>query len=255
MLLLASCLPITLEVLSAGEEVLAGMAATLRHLDGEWALIALAPESPASCLHWGARVRFWIGEGPLGLEAVGAVTGHSASSAEALCPATEAPEDAGGIWVRLFACHLRSQRRLTPRRRAHIPVFFRLADSRNGGAEATETVPDVSEATQTPITETPGPEAVATEGKWLKAVCVDVSRSGMRLRTDRLSTPPERLLLRFTLPMRGDGRAQPGRSLSVQGRVLRCAPAPRRPESVEIAVKFEHLSVEEGLTLSAFLEG
>jgi len=52
MFLFANEMPITLEALDANGGVLSGMAASLRHLDGERAVVALSSQIPASYLHW-----------------------------------------------------------------------------------------------------------------------------------------------------------------------------------------------------------
>jgi len=63
MFLFANEMPITLEALDANGGVLSGMAASLRHLDGERAVVALSSQIPASYLHWGTRVRFQVADG------------------------------------------------------------------------------------------------------------------------------------------------------------------------------------------------
>lgn len=223
MLLLESQLPINLEVLDAGGGVLSGMAATLAHLDGEWASIALYPDDPPACLHWGARVRFQLGKGTTSYEVTGVVVAHDmrrSAAAEEETTHSEPHE----VRIRLTECRPRPQRRSGPRRRTRFAVSYRPISAAGG-----------------------------MEPEWRRAWCVDVSASGMRLRADRIDPMPERLQLEFTLPS-GKAATSAPRLFRVRGHLLRVEVSRRCAENIEMAVKFERLSVEDGRELSAFVE-
>jgi hypothetical protein len=64
---------------------------------------------------------------------------------------------------------------------------------------------------------------------------------------------PKRIQLEFTLPS-GRESAQSRRVFRVRGRLLRAEVSRRCAENIEMAVKFERLSVEDGRALSAFVE-
>jgi hypothetical protein len=231
--------PTTLEVLDARGGVLSGTAATVQHLDDECAILSLAPEVLVPCLHWGSRVRFWLGVENLGYEVLGVVIAQ-----EHPCGDLELPEadrllpGSRLVRVRLFECHIRPQRRTTPRRRTRFAVRYRPADARSVRASGQSRTEEMSEASE-----------------WLSASCVDVSGGGMRLNADRLAPAPHYILLRFSLPS-GAGDSETKKSsyaFCVPGHVLRYTDSGRRAGRVEMVVKFECLSVEEGMALDAFL--
>jgi len=111
MLMLAETLPIDIEILDASDNALQVIPAELRHLDGEGAVLVV-PENRAKRLHWGARVRFEIGDNSTVYEIVGTVV------------AQEPQEDTGEveILIRLWECRTVSQMRSTPRRRSRFSV-------------------------------------------------------------------------------------------------------------------------------------
>ncbi len=241
MLRLCNDVLITLEVLDAGGGVLSGTAAALLHLDEEFAIVSLPPQTSVPCLHWGAKVRFWVGEGKLGYEVIGVVIAQERpGTASDVREGENAAAEPHQVRIRLFECHLRPQRRNTPRRRTRITVRYRPVATLAGG---------VSEQNGGEGEKTSNPE------EWLAGSCVDISGGGMRLSGDRLAETVKFLLLKFTLPAisdaEGDGQA---RAFCVQGRILRCTDSKRRAGRVEMAVKFERLSAEDGRALSAFLE-
>jgi hypothetical protein len=222
-LMLADTLPIELETLDARDTPLAEYCAMLQHLDGETAVLRLRA-SEACCLHWGARVRFCVDEGPLGYQIIGMVVGHGEVEKE---DTTEAAYS--DIILRLWECRPAHQRRSTPRRRTRFQVSY-LPQS-------------ATEGTTLPL-----------EGEWLRAWCVDIGGGGMRLHLAKPLCLPERLTLRFTLPSRaGESSKSPRRTLEVQGHVLRCKAYGRRGDHIELAITFQRLSVEDGMALSSFL--
>jgi hypothetical protein len=222
-LLLANTLPIDLETLDARDNVIASIAATLQHLDGETAYLHIPIEEPVRSLHWGARVRFWIEDGPRGYEVIGVVAGHQEETDE------EGETAYREILIRLWECRNAPQRRNTPRRRGRFVVRYLPLG----------------------MSEEPG---VSEEGAWLRAWCVDIGGGGMRLRLPKGTALPERLALRFSLPPRSEKKTLAARrEFDVLGRVLRCEPTGQRGDAVELAIKFHRLSVEDGLALSAFL--
>jgi len=206
---------IRLEVLNAQDSPISCLEAVLRHLDGERAAIVLPAAVSASCVHWGSRVRFFVEQQTYVYEIVGSVI------------AQEATEDAGcALQVRLWECRPGRQRRTVPRRAARFPVQF-----------------------------TPWEVSASAEPKeeaWQCGQCLDISCAGMRLRAPHQPVLPERFLLRFALPLASGSDGRP-RTFCLQGRLLRARPIGRQAIGVEIAVKFEKLSPEEGLALSALL--
>ena len=118
MLMMAETLPIDIEILGASDNALQVIPAELRHLDGEGAVLVV-PENKAKRLHWGARVRFEIGDNPTVYEIVGTVVAY------------EPQEDTGEIEIilRLWECRPVSQMRSTPRRRSRFSVSVCAAGS------------------------------------------------------------------------------------------------------------------------------
>src|SRR5579884_2828732 len=115
--------PITLEVLDARRNVVSGVAARLCSLDGEMAEIDLLGDCGPMGLHWGAKVRFWIGSGCSGYEVTGAIVGMKPGSDDCDEPPA-GRQSLASVCVRLFECLPRTQQRNVPRRRARIAVRF-----------------------------------------------------------------------------------------------------------------------------------
>ena len=215
MLPIAEDIAIRIEVLNAQDSPIACMEATLRHLDEERAAILLPVAVSSSCVHWGSRVRFFVEQQTHVYEIVGSVI------------AREVTEDAAcALQVCLWECRAGRQRRAVPRRAARFPVQF-LPLERTSSAE---------------------PE----EEAWQCGQCLDISGAGMRLRIPHQPALPEHFLLRFALPLPSGGD-DGSRVFCLQGRLLRARPIGRQAMDIEIAVKFEKLSPEEGLALSALL--
>ncbi|HLV80484.1 MAG TPA: PilZ domain-containing protein [Chthonomonadaceae bacterium] len=215
MLPIAEDIAIRIEVLNAQEKPIACLEATLRHLDGERAAILLPLAAPASCLHWGSRVRFYVEQQAHVYEILGSVIAREVTS-----------ESACALQVRLWECRTGRQRRAVPRRAARFPVQFAPLES----ASAAE----------------------PQEQAWQCGQCLDISCAGMRLRVPLQPALPERFLLRFTLPAPAGGET-PSPAFCLQGRLLRARPLGRQADAVEIALKFEKLTPAQGLALSALL--
>ncbi|HLK57669.1 MAG TPA: PilZ domain-containing protein [Chthonomonadaceae bacterium] len=229
MLEFADAMPITLEALDAEGGVLSGMAAGLRHLDGERAIVTLSLETPTPHLQWGARVRFQVADGLQRYSVLGTVIAHDRPHTTQIYDrnGTEEPAQFEAT-LQLWECRPADQQRLSPRRTAQCDILFYSLDPEHTGAEVPEG--DV----------------------WVQGVCVDIGGGGLRLRAPASFTPPKRLALRFTLaPPDSDEAA--GREFRLQGRVLRITPTKHDADSQEIAVRFEHLSVAEGMALAACL--
>lgn len=111
MLMMAETLPIDIEILDASDSTLQVIPVELRHLDGEGAVL-IVPQNKAKRLHWGARVRFEIGDNPTIYEIVGTVVAHEPKE----------DSDETEILLRLWECRTVSQMRSTPRRRSRFAV-------------------------------------------------------------------------------------------------------------------------------------
>lgn len=231
-MLLDTDLPTTLEVLNGKDEVLSGMAARVCHLDGDWAFLTLPPGQAPSCLHWGSRVRFRFGEKAASYEVVGVVTGHETNSeSEEIAPLRE-------VRVRLLTCGHVSQRRSEPRRFARCLAQLRPLATPAPRAQSGEEEEDPT-----------------CDETWTAAQCVDISGSGIRLRIPAAAAPPDQIQIQVALPAftAAKNKKDVGPLLCVQGRVLRRALCGKHNDLLEIAVKFETLSVADGLLLSHFL--
>lgn len=215
MLPIAEDISIRIEVLNAQDNPISCMEATLQHLDGERAAIVLPIATPASCMHWGSRVRFFVEQQTYIYEIIGSVI------------AQEVTEDSAcALQICLWECRTSRQRRAVPRRAVRFPVQFASLEMASS--------------------------AGSDEEVWQCGQCLDISCAGMRLRAPHQPVLPERVLLRFALPLPTDSDG-PARAFCLQGRLLRARPIGRQSIGVEIAVKFEKLSPEEGLALSALL--
>jgi hypothetical protein len=190
-------------------------------------------------LHWGARVRFWVGTGAHGFEIHGAVVGHGSDDSNG---SDEVHNDnPSRICVRLFECRPMPQRRSVPRRRARLPIRFAAlpAPAPAEGAEATA--------------DQPAPRAIREED-WRDATVIDIGCGGVRMRVDGPIAALVHVMVRFTLPeyVHPSG-VVPAREFELAGHVLRAEPSRRRVGSMVLAVKFESLAVEDGLAISNFV--
>lgn len=205
---------------------MSSMAATLCHLDREEALLALPPERPARELYWGARVRFWIGEGTQRCETVGQIVAHDLPHREAW------PEDVppdGEYRLRLRLCSCRPARRRMPRKAVHQDVRYRLAE------ESGESQTGATGSAPAPL--------------WRGAQCVDIGCGGIRLSVTETLPPSRRLVVQFRLFVEGSAP----RLFQLDGRVLRTHAERVRADRAEVAVKFDRMRVEDSLALSHLL--
>ncbi len=228
MLLTASELSVNVAILDNEDAAIANMRATLHQLQEDLAILFVPQQNACTCLHWGSRVRFWMADGLQGYEVTGIVVAHE-----------QVTEEAGQkVVLRLWECQSRQQRRALPRRNMRFPVILLRPE-----AEPQEQClgTNVSSDLKPPLKES-----------W----CIDIGAGGMRLRTAYQETWPKRLELQFRLPELRDGlgcEQTANRSYRLTGQILRVTPARRHKGSVEIAVKFDLMTIEDGLSLTAFL--
>lgn len=268
MLMTAESLPITLDVLDSRDGAIVKLPATLRQMYGEWATISLPAATSASCLRWGARVRFWMGEGAHGFEIIGAVVArdttprssnpeendqqreeHSRtglSSGSPLASSEPAAVDFHGereFVLRLWECRPATEQRDMPRRPVRFETEYLIHPVRSNGSESTEQpAGDSVNAGSLP----PLPK------EWRRGLCVDLGGGGMRLHISCLSTAPGRVTVRFILPARKTGAA-PSVPLCLEGKTLRYTVLNVHADCAEVALKFERLNPEEYSALNTFL--
>lgn len=219
MLLLASELPVALEVIDGDGNTLASVQATLCHLSNDHAAIQLTAGNACHCLHWGSRVRFVLMDGAGAFSVTGFVVQRET--------AFDDIQDTN-IIVKLADCVPVSQRRRFERRRDRIPLTF---------------LPDRERSER----EDEGPET------WQAASIFDLGAGGLRFRTSECLHTGQSLSLRLTLPGNTGSAAAVPLSLCLRGVVLRVTRVLRAPQTFEVAVKFGPLPVETGLRLAAFL--
>jgi len=232
MWLMASEIPVRLEILDQIGQRLFGAAAKLTSLDESHALLALEEPLSAAQLHWGSPVRFEVEDGLRRYEITGAIVERQEEDRAA--DAVEEASRNSRIWeirVRLWECKLNVQRRALPRRKLRLPVSFRIMcgeEPLNGGLEAP-------------------PEVV-------KGWCVDIGAGGIRVRTQRLETVPTRVHLEFRMPV-SDGvhGMDTVHQFCMAGRVIRAEPHGRYSDGMELAIRFEHISVRDGMVLRNLL--
>ena len=226
MFLFANEMPITLEALDANGGVLSDMAASLRHLDGERAVVALSARTPAPSLHWGTRVRFQIADGTQRYSVIGTVIAHDLPASR---KAADSPEIQEALeceaTLQLWECRSADQQRVSPRRHVHFDVHFRVLDQ------------------ESTATETPQPDV------WEQGTCVDIGGGGLCMRIPHRSTYPKRVEVRFTLPTTQSEKI-PGPEFTLRGRVLRTT---THALGQEVALRFERLSVAQGMALATYL--
>lgn len=229
MLMLANEIPVQLEVLDAQDNTLSSMTAMLRHLDSKGAILTLAADAPATCLHWGSRIRFSMEDGAQRYEISGAVIAHDRESEHGADAQSGEPQKE--IWMRVWECHTAAQRRTTPRREVRFAVRYHPMNLDNPSL-----LPE-------------------TEGAWQEGWCLDIGGGGMRMRAPLPASIPERLHLQFCLPTRPDTETdKPARLFRLMGRVVRAERCGRFRESIDMAIRFERLSVADGLAIAAFIE-
>jgi hypothetical protein len=256
MWLLANDLPIRLEALDQAGHPIVDVSARLQHLDAEHALITMEAGTPTTCFHWGAPVRFNLEDGLRRYEIAGAITGRErkrregadssaaasssgdrgehaqlvgAGSREGTAVAESPAEEVCELRVRIWDSNMVVQRRTTPRRKLRFPVYMQPLAS----ADSTDKRPT---------------------GDLLSGWCMDIGGGGIRIRTPRLETIPDRMLLEFHLPVSsGISGSSRQHKFSLWGRVIRAAVCGRHSDTMEIALHFERLTVADGLVLKTLL--
>lgn len=220
MLLLASELPVALEVINADGGALSSVQTTLCHLSDDYAAFDLSAADNCACLHWGARVRFLLVDGMEAFSLLGSVVQRETIPGSARN---------ARIIVKLMDCLPVPQRRRFERRRDRIPLAYlpdREPDGEEGETDAGET------------------------GDWQSASIFDLGAGGLRFRATESLRTGQRLSICLTLP--GSASAAPV-SLCLRGVTLRVTRVLRAPQTFEVAVKFGPLPVETGLRLAGFL--
>ena len=238
MLLLADVLTVDIEVLDADNRTLARMPAKLKNLDGESAIICLPLQDSFRRLRWGTRVRFQMGEGPSCYLVTGMVV---AEELEGLLDDEENEPNVQEqeLLIRLWECRSIEQRRRLPRRSSRFSVHFAPIPTPKPGGSG----PEKRSLERT---------AVVEEENWREGWCVDIGGGGMRLRTPDTGNIGKRLRVHFNLVIpQADFNKEV--CFDLQATVLRVAPCGRNASQLEIAVRFEHLTVEEGIALAQFL--
>ena len=215
MLLLAEDVSIQLESLNLNGKPISETPAILQHLDSEQAIIRLHPQTPKSHLRWGLPVRFRVEQEAKHYDISGVIVGWNRE--------TDGIEPEGGeIQVRIWDYVHADQRRDSPRRKGKFAVSFRPA-SRD-----------------------------EKQDDWQVGWCLDIGGGGIRIRVPRVESFAERLELEFT-PSFGAVVSESA-SFRLTGRTLRSEPYGRHSDQLEVALKFESLSVEDGMALASFLK-
>jgi hypothetical protein len=232
MWLMASEIPVRLEILDQAGQRVFDAPARLTELDETHALMCLEEPQSAARLHWGSPVRFELEDGMRRYEITGAIV---ARQEEESSPETAAGEDGRApTWelrVRIWECKLNVQRRTLPRRKLKFRVQVHPA----------------------PVT---GDESAVpgSSAEPVLAWCMDIGAGGIRIRTDKLATVPPRLGLEFCLPVSdGANGVETSHKFCLVGRVIRTMPHGRHGTGIEIALCFEGLSVRDGMVLHNLL--
>ena len=232
MYLLAANLPVRLEALDQKGNPLAGLTAKLQHLDEDYALVTLDDPRPARCFHWGAPIRFNLEDGLRRYEFTGVIDqrNQDASNLAEGEAAADREQGACEFRIRLWECHPVVQRRVLPRRKLRFAVQFRSACD-----EIEEDSSDVPAET-------------------ISGTCADIGAGGMRIRTHTLVNTPARIALSFRLPVSGGANGlDEEREFCLFARVIRADVCGRHNDCMDIAVRFERLSVADGLVLKNLL--
>ncbi len=267
MLMTAESLPITLDVLDSRDGAIVKLPATLRQMYGEWATISLPASASVSCLRWGARVRFWMGEGGHGFEIIGAIVARDTTpkvieseetaqkpgenSASGQSPASphsdrELPlPDFHGereFVLRLWECRPAAEQRDMPRRPVRFETEYLIHSDGSSGIDSTQNPGSAGNAGVLPV----------SQEAWRRGLCIDLGGGGMRLHISCLSVAPRRVTVRFILPARKTG-ATPAVPLCIEGKTLRYTVLNVHADCAEVALKFERLDPEEYSALNTFL--
>ena len=214
MFLLSENVSIQLEALNLKGKLIGETPAMLQYIDSETAVIRLEANASGSYLRWGAPVRFHVEHETVRYDVTGYVNELSRESL-----ATE--PDGGDIRIKIWDCEPSNQRRESPRRKGKFTVLFRPAFN-------------------------------PPQGEWQVGWCLDLSAGGIRFRIPRIENLSEKLELEFT-PTFGSAESSqiPFR---LKGKTLRADAYGRRSDQLEVALKFEGLTIEQGMSLSGFLK-
>ena len=216
--------PIYLEILNARDQPMGEIAARLRHLSAQSAVIAFDSGALTPGLHWGSRIRFCVDSGSQRFAILGMVAATNLRDSAGDAKDAEGERE---ILVRVWECEAASQRRIAPRKRTKFSVKYQPIFAE----QAFET----------------------GEGEiWLAAQCVDISAGGLRLRTACPDFAMQRVRLALTLPAMA---AEPACELNLTGRVLRMEPSGGARQMALIAVKFERLAPQDALLLARHIKG
>ena len=207
--------PIYLETLNAEDQPIAEIAARLRHLSAQSAVVAFEGGVETPGLRWGSRVRFCLESEARRYAIVGMVVATDLRGGDCGASDPDAPRE---ILLNVWDCRFAEQRREAPRSRVRFAVKYQCLPA---GAAESET--------------------------WLAAHCIDLSAGGMRLRTACPETEPERIRIALSLPETASGSAC---DLDLTGRVLRMERPGGLRQMAVMAVKFERLTPQNALHLT-----
>lgn len=234
MWLMASEVPVRLEILDQSGQRLFGAGARLMHLDEAHAVVVLEEPMSAARLHWGASVRFEVEDGLRRYEITGAIVARQEASGESVNIPISDEGVTSPTWevrVKIWECKLNVQRRTLPRRKLRFRVHL-------------QELPHNS-APDGPIDD--GPETIP-------AWCVDIGAGGICVRTAKLDRVPARMRIEFCLPVSdGTHGVEETHKFCLNGRVIRSVPHGRHGDSMEVAFCFEGLSVRDGMALHNLL--
>ena len=207
--------PIDLEILNARDQPIGEIAARLRHLSAQSAVIAFPGGVSAPGLRWGARARFCVNSGSQRFAIVGMVVATNLRDGAADAEDAEVWRE---ILLRVWDCESAAQRRTAPRKRARFSVKYQPLSA----------------------------DSDALSETWLPAQCVDISAGGLRLRTACPDGAGQRVRLALSLPTTATAAAC---EIELTGRVLRVEPTGGARQMAVIAIKFEWIAPQDALRL------
>ncbi len=229
---------VNLEVLDNRQMPICTVPANLLSLQGEWATVMLSPDVSISGLRWGAWVRFWMGEGSSSYEVIGTIAALELQRENLESTNSEQiPAHSREALIRLQEFRPVSQRRTSQRHFHQTKILFRQiskADLQQADAYINQTFSD------------------SDSSEWIAGICIDISPGGMRIRTDTDIPENEHILLNFSFDKINGESAEPPKRFLLSGRIIRRSACIRNSAAVEMAVKFDSLSVEDGMALSTW---
>ena len=223
-------IPIHLDILDTSGNTRYQVEASLLRIQPEKALITLS--ALQGQIHWGAQVRFRFGDDVAYYEAFGTIAAYThTSTSEEPSLASEQATTSLQLVVRLWDIRPAPQQRKTARQTLDIPVRYR---------PLYQTLSSKEKATEEEVT-----------AQWYSAQAVDLSGGGMRLRIPATTGLPKQVELHFCLPALSPSEGSP-HLFRLQGRILRIQPALPNTETREVAIKFENLTIAEGVVLTQY---